>query len=131
MYRNMRIFKWIDCGVQAGIIFFSLILLFVNTGLGLLLFFLGTLAWDLLSVATNFALGLPKKLLNRRMHLLVHVAALILGFFLLFVAPPVWVYAYAFYAVGLALYYLRLTYLELRFLEELHSQITLVDVQHH
>jgi len=128
----MRIFKWIDCGVQTGIILFSFILLlFANIGFGLLLFFVGMLAWDMVSVVTNLLLGLPKKLRDRRMYMPFHAAAIVLGLFLIFVAPPALAYVYVAYAIGLALYYLYLTYRELQFLEELHSQITLVDVQHH
>lgn len=129
----MKTFKTFDLGMQLSIGMAAVVLAFFNLFYAIILFFLGLLVWNLLSLVINVFLPISKPFSEKRIWLYVQTALIIL-----FPLLSPWIhwpgfsfYFYIAYALGLAIYYMVLCYQELRYLSDLRDQIRLSDVQHH
>jgi hypothetical protein len=132
----MRRFKKIDLGIQFTILiasFTTIILgdfpLFIN------IFFVGFLIWNLFSILLNFLfldIRLPK-LKNRRTAILIHASVIIIYPCLAYIFQILADYSvfYILYVSIMPFYYLWMSYRELQLLDEIHDQVTLLDIGRH
>ena len=124
----MKTFQWIDIGVQIGIMLLSVVLLFVNPLLAVLLYFLGLLAWNLASIAVHLFLPLPPSEARRRKWLPYLLLAIILVPFTGGLIFPALQIGYLAFAFALSLYYLWISYRELVYLHDLRDQVSLINI---
>ena len=132
----MRRFKKLDLAIQLIILVVSFITFILgHFPLFMGIFFVGFLAWNLLSIVLNILfLSIPlPKLRHRRSTILVHTFAIILYPCLACIFPILGDYFnfYLFHVSIMPFYYLWMSYREMKLLDEIHEQVTLLDIGQH
>ena len=139
----MRIFKKIDIGLQISIAVLALV---GAIGFGwfecILIYFFGYLTWDLISILIHllfFSVPNPR-IQQRRSSILLHVA-IIIGTPLLLIYGGTLIQdatllttlfaGYLAYTALMPLYYLWMSSRELKLMNEVHDQVTLLDIGQH
>jgi|GEM_PF-5954119 len=132
----MRRFKKLDLAIQLIILAVSIITFILgNFPLFMGIFFAGFLAWNLLSIVLNLLfLDIPlPKLKYRRSTILIHVLVIVLYpcLALLFHILADYYAVYLIYVSIMPFYYLWMSYREMKLLDEIYEQVTLLDIGQH
>ena len=132
----MRRFKKIDLIIQLTILSASLIVLFIEINLFIEIYFLGFLAWNIFSIAIHlFFFRLPLAKFNFRRYVILTHTLIIIGYPIILFG--VWegigeyLSVYILYTFIMPFYYLWMSYRELQLLDEIHEQVTLLDIGQH
>ena len=132
----MRRFKKVDLAIQIIILIISFVAFILGDfPLFVGIFFAGFLVWNLFSIILNLLfLGIPlPKLKYGRSTILIHVMVIAIYPCLAYIFPTLSNYLifYLLYVSLMPFYYLWMSYREMKLLDEIHEQVTLLDIGQH
>lgn len=133
----MRMFKKFDLLTQITILAAAIIMAIIeNLGTAMLVYFFGYLLWNVFSIVVHliFFRTRNRNINWHRNHILVHTVVItIIPFVLVYgLGHFQWIgMVYLIYTFMMPFYYLWMCFREIHLLDEIHDQVSLIDIGQH